>query len=193
MKTQFIYSTLCAILALSIASCGKTQSPPPQQQTQPASQPQPAAPITVKGFYIGMPADDVRQVGNNLYGWDKGGNKTEGKDMIEISFPASDSKASLDDCVAQFEFDANHKLKRIFMGYVAVNSFFNAANLNSDDFIQQFANAYKIPEFKQRLQPNGVSQWVYVSPDNIAITIYRDKTLVIKYDNSPAETKNSFN
>jgi len=91
------------------------------------------------------------------------------------------------------EHKPDGRLFGIAWGSEAVNFLFNSANMNAEEFVQQFADSYHISEFTHRQTPEGNWQWVYRSPDNITITIMDNKNLFIELDGSAQDAKKSFN
>jgi len=168
----------------TIHTVSQSQQPPPQQQQQAAK------PITVKGFYIGMSADDVCEQIKNTPGigyepaWIGDGT------IIETGFQPATGKSQMD-----FVMDGKRGGKLLGFSWYpdAVDMLFNSSSLNVNEFVQQFANSYNIPKFTSRQTPKGDWQWVYRSPDNITITILSDKGIIIEKDNSQQDIQRSFN
>jgi hypothetical protein len=193
MWTPKIFFSLTILAsAMLFVSCGKNVTAP---QTQG---------ITVKGFYIGMPAAQVLQQIKNTAGVYDPGVNGQGYDPSGDIMPGGHDYISTDamtsgnisEDMSRMIFLLDHNTKKLeFIGWnrAAVDLLFNSANLNSQEFAQQFANSYNIPEFKHRQTPSGEGQWIYTSPDNIVITITDDKDLQIKRDTSQQDIQKSFN
>ena len=125
--------------------------------------------------------------------WDDIGNKNGDKSKVNNieTFPLPGTRKSL--MRFYMEHTAGGKLTSFTWGGDAVDFLFNSGNLNAEEFAQQFANAYHIPEFTRRKSPSGDWQWAYKSPDNISITIFDDKNLIIEKDSSEQDIKKNFN
>jgi hypothetical protein len=149
--------------------------------------------ITVKGFYIGMPKDDILKVGKDLYGWELRNQVADYTNEVDVQYELPNPNEPFSDGEIRFILDSNYRLKTLVLGYVAVNNLFKSYNMNSQEFAQQFANSYNIPEFKHRQTPSGDWQWVYTSPDSIAITITDEKDLIINRDTSQQDIQKNFN
>jgi hypothetical protein len=68
MKQKNIFLIFCGSMAFAIASCKKAEQPQQTQQQQPQQQQVKPKPIVVKGFYIGMPMEDVIAQAKEVFG-----------------------------------------------------------------------------------------------------------------------------
>ena len=81
------------------------------------------------------------------------------------------------------------KVISINIGGMLANDMFNAADMEATAFVQQFANAYAIPEMTIA---DDMQSYVYTSPDGVQVRIDSDKTVVITKVASVDERKKAF-
>lgn len=124
--------------------------------------------LTIKGFYIGMPAAEVEAVGRKTFG----GIGFEGGARFGDEYNWG---ASLYDHMAEVRLIMDSKtggnLRVVWMNADAVNLLFNASDLNVQEFVQKFASAYNLSEFTLRSDDNGRKEYRCESSDGIEITI----------------------
>jgi hypothetical protein len=173
-----------------------------QPPAQPANQARPQQPsseaakpkqIVVKGFYIGMPREEVIKQATEVFGGDR----------IEVyprpGYPENEIDCSVPGSLVegQLSIDSDNKLKEIFFPPAVVDAVFGAADLNPEEFTKQFVNAYEIPSMESRqttsTAPAWRYEWRYVSPDGVSVNIsQKDKSLeILKTD--AGSTKGNFN
>jgi len=197
MKKTFLLPSLCACVAFSIVSCDKLQAPQSQPQQQ-VAQPQPkqeaeqpkSGPLTVKGFYIGMPrADAWAQI-----------KKTEFFNEGQASWTDTSITVitkKLESLFKRPEIDfyfVDGKLDQFTWFPGAVDLMFSSVSLTASELVDNFTDAYKVPRFTYRI-PTGETkgEWVSYTADNVKITINPDKYLQVERDGSRHATRNSFN
>jgi hypothetical protein len=94
------------------------------------------------------------------------------------------------------EADAQKRVIAFHFSNIIVDGLFNSADLKVQDFAQQFANSYNIPEMSyfMRERPLEAGQydqgWEYTSPKGFYIKIDENKGLVV--ESVPSSTERKF-
>ena len=210
MKTTLII--LCLVVtAFGLVSCGKKKSPA-TAETSPAPETRQKVeirPIVVKGFYIGMTPPEITQAARkNIPEFQLSQGRSLGIEGFVCQMPASITKALTENysnkryMVGMAEFvvcaTKENKVVEFDIGPLAVDYLFSAKDLNVDEFVQKFSDAYNLPKFTYRRDPddpNGEWVWDYESPDNVLVRIYGDagrKTVIMKKLKT-SNPKNGFN
>lgn len=163
---------LAAMLAMTACDAPKT----PQQSQQAPAQPKAPQRLVIKGFYIGMSAEELLRTIKEVHKLP----------ASQFSYKPQDHWATIylggrADEEINIRLNSDNKVFHINMGNLAVNTFFNAQQLNLDEFIQSFVNAYHIPEMAPRTLPDS-NQRVheYISPDGVRVDIFSDKSILIQ-------------
>jgi hypothetical protein len=91
-------------------------------------------------------------------------------------------------------FSEQDKLVEFDIGNEVVNYLFSAKDLNAEEFVAKFAEAYHTPEFKHRPLPQDDSVWVWdcITPDNVLVRIQENKSIGM-FKQKASNPQNGFN
>ena len=157
---------LSFICALFDACSKKSQSTgtSPSQQSTPA--PPEKKPLTVKGFFIGMPRESINALLDS-YNLTNRSYDSESKKTIEM--------AMLDHQYRLYVYyDQNDKLIMLDMDSVMIDYLFNVDRIDIKAFSKKFAESYNLPEMIPIR--SGSYGWHYRDEiERLDVAIYRDQ------------------
>lgn len=171
-KTIFLIS----ILIFFIVQCS------PKSETKESNATNNEKRLVVKGLSLGMDFGKAREQVLKLF--EEVGFTSE----IETEIEANKTEVRVGDyfidssiiCVSIWK-DQGNKLSKIEMSSDATNKFFNATNINAEDFVKEFASNYSVPAMKpEKDEIVGYTYWKYESKDGWYIKINDAKYITIE-------------
>ena len=148
--------------------------------------------LNVKGMYLGMKITEAQTVCMKLFeGLDFESEKRSGDNSnnswvkVKGELPIHEVETG-----SQFSFiligaakwgevnaDKNGNVYRYYFTGPVVRHIFGFTKMQTSDFVQQFANSYKIPQFNIS---DNFEYWYYDSPHGYRVRINEDKSLIVE-------------
>ena len=135
--------------------------------------------LVVKGLSVGLDFGKAREQVLKLF--EDAGFTSE----IETDIEADKTEIFVEDYLTIISIhiwkDKDNKLSKIEMSSDATNKFFNATNLNAEDFVKEFASNYSMPAMKpEKDEIVGYTYWKYESKEGWYIKINDAKYITIE-------------
>ena len=186
----------CVAGAMLVSGCGQGNSGTSAPgQSAPAAKKAATSEIKIKGLFIGMDIQTVPALLKEKFaGKDWGihdvakGDAGNFSGMItkpENFYVAIGGALPLGTVIA----GPDGKVTEIKLTSMVVDALFNATDMDASAFVQQFINAYNIPEMKVS---DDMESWNYTSSEGVKIKIDNKKGVFVEKVASSQERKQSF-